>query len=92
MGRLSWLFPKRLQDSFFAAEFVMTTTQTSQTTMHAAGQSVADWPAEEMKAFLRDSRGWGTWCVVHAVPFLAKGVRVRVSHPTLNLTRPSILT
>lgn len=63
MGRLSWLFPKRLQDSFFAAEFVMTTTQTSQTTMHAAGQTVADWPADQMKAYLKDSRSWGTWIV-----------------------------
>ena len=63
MGRLSWLFPARLQDSFFAAEFVTTTTQTSQTTMHAAGQTVADWPADQMKAYLRDSRSWGTWIV-----------------------------
>ena len=63
MGRLSWLFPTRLQDSFFAAEFVMTTTQTSQTTNHAAGQTVAEWPADQMKAYLRDSRSWGTWIV-----------------------------
>lgn len=61
MGPLSWLFPKQLQSSSFAAEFVATTTQTVQTTNHAAGQAVANWPADQMKAYLRDSRSWGTW-------------------------------